>query len=207
MIQRTKPATKFTAIFTLICFLLQSVYFYVQPTFAENTSSNNLAHVEFSPDKAQILKQHDAGSDKWVICIQDYHANPDVQLSVADIIESICEQTAKDDFKFTKKGNNNRILVAIEGHSGNYVTSEIREMKEIDQSLKQLLTDYFLLQGRLDGAEYLDITKKCPITLYGIEDKPLYEKKPFLLFKLHRFKTVRNGRILSFEKLHRAKYR
>jgi ribosomal protein S24E len=156
--------------------MLQSVGFYAQPIFAENTSQDGFLQLEFSPDTAQIIKQYDAGSDKWVICIQDYHANPDVQLSISEMIESICKQTVNSDVIFSKKSNTSRILVAIEGHSGNYVTSEIRQMQDIDQSLKNLLTDYFMIQGKLDGAEYLDIKKECPITLYGIEDKPLYEK-------------------------------
>jgi len=104
-----------------------------------------------------------------IIHIQDAHCNYEAQSNISKILESIMKQ-------YPNQVN----LVAVEGSVGNIDTSPFAEFSDVD--IKREVADYFMKKGKITGPEFLSITGTHKFTIYGIENKKLYDEnyKAFL---------------------------
>jgi len=108
------------------------------------------------------------GSKKGlVIHIQDAHVNHEAQRSLAAIID------------FFASGYKAR-LVSVEGASGELAHHLLSAFP--DDSIRKKVADYFLREAFISGPEYLALSKRKDLVLFGAEDKVLYEtnRKTFL---------------------------
>ncbi len=105
------------------------------------------------------LRRHPA----CVILIQDAHTNNSGQLNEAKLLDILYSQ---------KKNLSNYIF--LEAGSGNESLSFLRKYASLEK--RQQVAKSFLLQAKLQGTEYLDLTSNHPMTLWGVEDMSLYAK-------------------------------
>ena len=116
--------------------------------------------VDLSRNIGEIKKTFHGTKDQIVIHIQDAHANYEAQRNIAKIVNYFVTR-------------HNVHLVNVEGTSGEINTGLLSSFP--DASVRRMVSDYFLREAKLTGAEYLALTKPKNFTLYGIEEKNLYE--------------------------------
>jgi hypothetical protein len=107
----------------------------------------------------EIIDFHKGALDNTVIHIRDAHCDYSAQHSISDMIGYFRDTYGVD-------------LVALEGGSGDYDLSVFTDIK--DGALREKVADYFVRQGEVNGAEFYTINNPLKVTLYGIEDPPLY---------------------------------
>ncbi|MFC1807768.1 hypothetical protein ACFL0T_05320 [Candidatus Omnitrophota bacterium] len=107
----------------------------------------------------RIKDTHKTTSDKVVIHIQDAHCNYYAQHKINDIIEHL-----------NQKYDINRLN--LEGGSGDYNLSVFTKIKNTD--IRRQVTDYFVKEGLVSGAEYYAINNPQNVKLWGVEDVKLY---------------------------------
>ncbi len=118
--------------------------------------NNRLVHI---PSRLATVQSFHQGTGPVVIQLQDLHCNYEVQMNIAKLIARLSqEQQLK--------------LVAVEGSSQPINPTEIRSFPL--EKIRKEVSDYFVKQGKLTGAEYCAATGKNPIRLEGIEDARLY---------------------------------
>ena len=100
-------------------------------------------------------------SSRMVFHIKDAHCNYDAQKKINDLIEWIIEKYGVT-------------LVNLEGGSGRYDLSIIEDIKE--ESVKANISDKYLANGNINGAEFYRIFNPDKVELAGIEDPGLYEQ-------------------------------
>lgn len=100
-------------------------------------------------------------NSKTVIHIQDAHCNYSCQESIRNLLGHLADEYGVD-------------LALLEGGAGNYDLSVFTDIE--DRSLRAETADYFVKQGRVNGAENFAINNPEKITLKGLEDKNLYLK-------------------------------
>ena len=100
-------------------------------------------------------------SNKILILIQDAHTNNSGQLNVAKALDLIFQ---KEPVKY----------VFLEAGSGDESLSFLR--KYASQEKRKQVAKSFLLNGKLQGTEYLDLTSNHNFILWGVEDMSLYAK-------------------------------
>ncbi|MFH0764030.1 MAG: hypothetical protein V1927_03410 [Candidatus Omnitrophota bacterium] len=98
---------------------------------------------------------------KTILHIQDAHCNYNAQHSIADIVSNF-------------SGLYNARLVFLEGGRGTYDFSAFDNIK--DPLIREKVSDYFVKEGIVTGAEFLAINNPGSLELYGIEDEGLYFK-------------------------------
>ncbi len=96
-----------------------------------------------------------------IVYIQDAHCNYTAQQSIANIIGHLNETYGID-------------LVNLEGGDGDYHLSLFTDIN--DKALREKVSDYFVKEGRVSGAEFFAINNPEKVTLFGIEDANLYIK-------------------------------
>lgn len=134
---------------------------------------NNPAHINIPEDYGDIIEkwipEMPIDSKPLIIFIQDAHCNYEVQKNISCLIDNIMANYSGQ-----------LKLVAIEGSSGVIDTSIFESFT--DEQIKKRVSDYFMKEGKISGAEFLSITGPHDFTLYGIEDKELYNRnyKAFL---------------------------
>ena len=107
----------------------------------------------------QIKDRYNANSDKIVIHIQDAHCNYYAQNKIAEIIEYLNKE----------HGIN---TIDLEGGTRSYDLSIFTGID--DRSVRQKVSDYFLKEGMINGAEYFAVNNPEKVTLWGTEDTKLY---------------------------------
>jgi len=98
-------------------------------------------------------------ADNTVIHIQDAHCNYSAQHSIASIIDHLSDSY-------------NIRLVMLEGGKGNYDLSVFTKIKDPD--IRKRVSDYFVKEGRVSGAEFFAINNPAKTKLFGIENENLY---------------------------------
>ncbi len=116
--------------------------------------------VDLSRNIGEIKKTFHGTKDQIVIHIQDAHANYEAQRNIAKIVNYFVSR-------------HNVHLVNVEGTSGEINTALLSSFP--DAAVRRMVSDYFLRKAKLTGPEYLALTKPKNFTLYGIEEKNLYE--------------------------------
>jgi len=113
--------------------------------------------------------------ERVVIHIQDAHCNYGAQKKIADIIEYL-------------RNNYGVSTINLEGGEGAYDFAEFTDIQ--DKIVREKVSDYFVRQGLVSGAEYYAINnaEESSVKLWGVEDTGLYLKnlnvyKDFLMHK------------------------
>lgn len=129
-------------------------------------------------DPAQIRIPENCGSIKetWVpqiksrgndcpivIHVQDAHCNYEAQTNINNILDGLMKEYP-DQIR----------LIAVEGSVGVIDTSPFAEFS--DAEIKREVADYFMKKGKITGPEFLSITGPHKFTIYGIENKNLYDR-------------------------------
>ena len=96
---------------------------------------------------------------KTIIHIQDAHCDYACQHAIKGIVEYINSEYGVD-------------LALLEGGAGNYDLSVFTEIEDL--ALREKVADYFVKEGRINGAELFAIMNPEKITLKGLEDPEAY---------------------------------
>ncbi|MCK5242102.1 sigma-70 family RNA polymerase sigma factor [bacterium] len=112
------------------------------------------------PEKIGVINQGFQGNGKIVVHIQDLHCNYEVQMNIAKTIHHLAKEYGLK-------------LVGEEGAFHTVNTAAISDFP-IKQAREQV-SDYFVRQGKLTGAEFYAAIGEYPIRLEGIETPALYE--------------------------------
>ncbi len=131
-------------------------YILSQPHFLK---INHLGKALTIPEKMGTIHNGFQGSRKTVVSIQDLHCNYEVQKNIAGMIEHLVK---KHDLK----------LIAEEGAFGPVDTSVISAFPI--RKVREDVSDYFVKQGEITGAEHYTILSGGAIHLEGIETPKLY---------------------------------
>ncbi|MCK5243469.1 hypothetical protein KAR34_13555, partial [bacterium] len=115
----------------------------------------------FIPEKLGTVSHLLQGDNRLVVHIQDLHCNYEVQMNIAQIIHLLAE----------KHGLR---LVSMEGTSLPIDTTKIRTFPI--KKIRTEVSDYFVRQGKLSGAEFYAATGEYPVRLEGIENEDLYKR-------------------------------
>ena len=143
--------------------------------------SNSFASSEpvFSENLAQIKDKYVVPDSPYVVYfIQDAHCNRDAQTKIYEIITQLVEQQQVG-------------LVAMEGAEGDIEVDDLRVFPYSEA--KNIVSNYFLNQGKINGTEYYAINASNPVSVTGIEDRKLYLKNYNCLAT-----ALRNGDYNSF---------
>lgn len=115
-------------------------------------------------------------SGKTVIHIQDAHCNYSCQKSIRSIVDYLTSEYGID-------------LALLEGGAGNYDLSVFTDIE--DKPLREKVADYFVKEGRVNGAEFFAINNPDRITLKGLEEPGLYIKN----LKAYRESLAHKGEV------------
>ncbi|MFH1846010.1 MAG: hypothetical protein ABH869_00430, partial [Candidatus Omnitrophota bacterium] len=121
--------------------------------------SFNAGKIVIPENLGKIRDCYLAGSDKFVIHIQDAHCNYGAQHKIAQIIEYL---NAK--YRIS--------TVNLEGGKGNYDLSDFTDIR--DEDTREKIVDFFVKQGLVNGAEYYAAMNPKKVKLWGIENEKLY---------------------------------
>lgn len=138
------------------------------------------------PSDAFILQEtHPGTNGRFIVHIQDAHANLSGQESLARGLSQMVRRYGWG-------------TVLVEGAEGDVTLDPIKPLAGPEDWRR--VGRKFLMQGKIAGEEYLNLTTDLPIRLIGIEDQSLYEeallayarlaakRKPLLAY-LHRVRT------------------
>lgn len=117
--------------------------------------------LNISAEYGKIAERFDAGGDKLVIHIQDYHTNYEAQKNSAGIIEDLINKYGLS-------------LVLVEGRLKDF--SFDRYKKQYPLKIRKELAEKLLKKGTIAGEQYLDIITDYPMKLQGVEDRGLYAR-------------------------------
>ncbi len=120
----------------------------------------HLGKVLAIPEKMGTINRGFQGDKKTIVCIQDLHCNYEVQKNIAGIIHHLA-------------GKHGLKLVGEEGAFDTVNTDKIRTFPI--KQIREQVSDYFVKQGKLTGAEYYAAAGGQPVRLEGIETPALYE--------------------------------
>jgi soluble cytochrome b562 len=112
------------------------------------------------PQKFGTIQQKFQGSGKTVVCIQDLHCNYEVQKNIANIIRYMSENHG----------------LKLMGEEGAFGTVNLEVLRGFPLAhVREEISDYFVKQGKLTGAELFAAVNPAPIRLEGVESQDLYE--------------------------------
>ncbi len=112
---------------------------------------------------AAIEDAWNGGGRRTVLLVQDAHTNNSAQLNEAALLDILYSQT---------EDLSRRLY--LEAGSGDESISFFRSYAEAEK--RRRVARNFLLQAKLQGVEYLDLTSGHDFVLYGVEDMTLYER-------------------------------
>ncbi|MBN1794906.1 MAG: hypothetical protein JW844_08085, partial [Candidatus Omnitrophica bacterium] len=113
-----------------------------------------------APTKTPSLFPDTNETGRFIFHIQDLHAHPDAQLTIAALIEYLHKTYGTS-------------LVLVEGAEGAFDTAPFDFIN--DDILREEASRFFLERGKLTGSEYALVNSGMPITLLGIEEIGLYK--------------------------------
>lgn len=127
----------------------------------------------------QITSRSGIDSDTFVIHIRDTHANSSAQRNVARILQYLNREYGID-------------TIGTEGATGVVDVAEFAHFP--DESARRTVAEYFLEDGKIDGAEFLcivegDDTQHSVFSLNGIEVDTLYRSNLNAFLRSLRYKN------------------
>ena len=111
----------------------------------------------------EIQKRFHGSQPKTMIYIQDAHANLEAQQNIAGLLDYLAKRHGLS-------------LVHLEGSTG-HLKHELLSAYP-DPLARRSVAEYFLKEAKLTGPEFLAIASRPELTLYGIENKELYDQNP-----------------------------
>ena len=109
-----------------------------------------------------------------ILLIQDAHTNNSGQINVARLLDIILSHDPRSTIPAWPAGRHDPSLVFLEAGQGDESLSFLRKYASEDKRKRVGLS--FLMQGKLQGTEYLDLVSKHNLKLWGVEDMSLYKK-------------------------------
>ncbi|MCL2143919.1 MAG: sugar phosphate isomerase/epimerase [Endomicrobia bacterium] len=163
---------KVTALFTLVCFFVSSVFgqaayaSYETDSFAAGAADIVKASDSFIPFSAgKVSYAKNFNSKDIVINIQDLHCHGESQKNIAAILKSL------EKYGFDK--------IYLEGAVNDVSTGRFINLRA--SSLGKLVVDDLLAGGMLSGAEYYSIKAEKPDIIKALDQADLYFENMFLL--------------------------
>ncbi|MDD5422907.1 MAG: hypothetical protein PHT32_05760, partial [Candidatus Omnitrophica bacterium] len=167
---KIKYLKKSLSVIITIAFLLNSLG--IEPSFAQHpvgagqssaptTSPMTVDAISILPSLGSISDSYRGTNGKTVIHIQDAHCNYSCQHSIDGLMDYLNKE-----YKVS--------TALLEGGAGKYDLSLFTDIN--DSSLRHKVSDYFVKEGRLNGAEFFAINNPGRITLRGLEDPTLYRE-------------------------------
>lgn len=129
------------------------------------------------PESVATVEDAWQGGEKLVILVQDAHTNPSAQMNEARLLDHLLKVEGGRSKVEGKK------YVFLEAGAGDESLSFLRPYATLEKRTQAAKS--FLMQGRLQGVEYLDLTSDHNIMLYGVEDMPLYFKAVDIYRQVH----------------------
>ena len=172
-------------LFRIISFLLIELLVYQSLAFASQTPEDSIT--SSIPDKygsVRVVKTTDE-SDKWIIHIQDAHCNLEAQTNIAKIMRRLKKHGRMD-------------IVLVEGAQGTVDPSPLKDFP--DNKAKKIVSEYLLKNSDISGSEYFSVLSPEEITMFGVEDRGIYEKNLSALLHLIDFKDENNSILDKLEK-------
>ncbi|HPS19645.1 MAG TPA: hypothetical protein PKY78_01445 [Candidatus Omnitrophota bacterium] len=126
-----------------------------------NNSDRALTGLCLPASLGEIKKQYAGTNGKTVINIQDAHCNYSCQKNISLIFDLLNQET-------------NVNVALLEGGAGEYDLSVFQDMKDVE--IREKVADYFVKEGRMNGAEYFAVNNPGRVTLKGLEDENAYLK-------------------------------
>ena len=112
------------------------------------------------PANTSLLKQvHKGNQGKFIIVVQDAHSNLSGQENLAATLDDMMKRYGIS-------------LVLVEGGSRDVTLTPIKEVAP--PSVWKKVAKTFLIEGKISGEEYLNLTSDHPMKILGIEDQDLY---------------------------------
>jgi len=159
---RKEMCIKIVSAFTVCVFLVNTVMSdFAWALSAPRLGQGSVCKIDVPFRFGSIEDAYTGTNGKTVIHIQDAHCNYSCQESIKNLLGHLTDKCGVD-------------LALLEGGSGNYDMSVFTDIE--DKSLRAETADYFVKQGRVNGAENFAINNPEKITLKGLEDKNLYLK-------------------------------
>ncbi len=122
---------------------------------------HHLGRAMVLPKKLGAINQSFQGNGKTIVHIQDLHCNHEVQKNIAGLIHYLAQE-------------HNLRMVGEEGAFHTVHTSGIRNFPI--EKIREQVSDYFVRQGKLTGAEYYAGLSEHAVRLEGIETPGLYNE-------------------------------
>jgi len=123
---------------------------------------NNPSRLDIPTEFVTLKEFHRGTNGKLIIHIQDAHTNYSGQLNMAKALDRLMNQYDIS-------------LVLSEGSAKDSTLTELRKVLPLKQW--KILAKKYLLQGIIQGEEYLNLTTEHPMKIMGIEYKDLYDKQ------------------------------
>jgi len=133
---------------------------HIQPKTVE-TKAQGRDEVIIPAGLGYVDDRYSGPSGKTVFHIKDAHCNYDAQKAIYSLIDLIVKKEGVE-------------IIGLEGGSGSYDLSLLENTEEV--SIKDALTERYLREGRLNGAEFYRVYNPSKARLTGIEDPDLYEQ-------------------------------
>ena len=177
ILKKNKPFRVIVCLITLAAFFVSTISYdlaWAVGTLSGSPGGGLIAEdgpgsvKELNPDTftlpeylGQIKDSYKGTSGKTVIHIQDAHCNYACQKGISEIINYINKEHEID-------------TINLEGGAGKYDISIFTRIK--DRKIREKVSDYFVEEGLVNGAEYYAINNPDKSDLWGVEDVDLYLK-------------------------------
>ena len=110
---------------------------------------------------SEIYRAPQKEKQKLLIHIQDAHTNFSAQENISKVLEDLAS-------RYKVK------TIFVEGGTGDDSLSFIRPLAP--KTTRERVAKKYLLAGEIKGVEYLDLVSDHTLTVWGVEDKTLYDK-------------------------------
>ena len=125
-----------------------------QPIFYQNKT------VEINSKLARITGQFKGNQQLLVVHIQDLHCNYEVQKNISKILASLAQRHKLQ-------------LITTEGTSGPIKVDKLSSFPL--RNIRDEVSDYYMRQGKITGAEHYVATSDTMLKLVGVEEESLYQ--------------------------------
>lgn len=150
---------------TLALLLPTFVWSFNLPTVSETIPNGHsiIVHGDrlLMPNKWGTVQSSFQGSSKTVVLIQDLHCNYEVQNNILHMLNYLHRHYG---FK----------LLGQEGAWGSINYDVFRDFH--DRAIREVVTDFFMKQGRMTGADVFAANSNESLITVGVESAPLYRK-------------------------------
>ena len=117
---------------------------------------------------------------KLLLLIRDAHVNYEGQKHLAEILNQYVSTYGLR-------------LILVEGGEGNLDLSYLRARGT--NAVRRQVAERYLQHGMIAGEEYLDIVSDHPLTLWGVDDRALYDKAMAVFLEMEQSRNALRGQL------------